>query len=719
MMAALEPSDPRHIGRYRLLRRLGEGGMGLVYLGASPAGRAVAVKVVRPELAGDPRFRARFRAEAEAARKVSGAYTSPVVDADPTGPVPWLATAYVNGLSLKETVERYGPMPEPALRTLGAGLGEALIAIHEAGLLHRDLKPGNILLARDGPRVIDFGISKAADGTALTAGGLLGSPGYMSPEQIRGTRLTAATDVFAFGAVLAYAATGRPPYGRDTVPSIIHRTLHEPPDLDGVPESLLKMVAACLSTDPEHRPPTRLLPPLLAAQPVTPGWLPGGLGDELQQREDTLVMDLRTVTRARTRRRLLIGGAAVAGLAVMGGGTAAALDRGDRRLRPPRFLWQATTGGDGLAPHVTPRAIVTEDRTAACRGFDAATGRQLWSADYEDADVLPARIYALSKSGGSPAARGTLVTSGPLVACDPHSHATLWSYQPPPTLSSLLIEVASADLLVLTDTQTTMIAIDPRTGRQVWLRQWPDSGPASLSASGVVGRTLIAGRIAPNYDFKMFGLDIATGRDRWIQANVRNAVAADPANVFFANPARTTLDALSPDTGFRLWTTDLPGAGDPNRDDQLSLEITVAGGIVYTGSPTLYALDLRNGRHLWTYTPATPGGQDRTVLVSGDHVYILDNPQLIALDARTGKRRWSVNTPAAGTAPLIVAGGLICTGVSGATGAGLYGWNPETGKLIWNHPFHAPDPNTSWAFDTQATTLTALHSTTLLAFHLP
>ncbi|MGW2312878.1 serine/threonine-protein kinase, partial [Actinomadura luteofluorescens] len=274
MTAARGPEDPDRIGGYRVLRRLGEGGMGRVYLGASPAGRAVAIKVVRPELAGDPGFRARFAAEVAAAQRVSGAFTSPVVEAEPDGAVPWLATAYVNGLSLKETVERYGPMPEPLLRTLGAGLGEALIAIHAAGLLHRDLKPANILLAKDGPRVIDFGISKAVDASAdgptraLTSEGqIIGSPGYMAPEQIRGGTLTASADVFAFGAVLAFAATGRPPFGRGALAAVIHRTLHEGPDLDGVPASLERLVAACLSGDPGERPPTGLLPSLLAADP--------------------------------------------------------------------------------------------------------------------------------------------------------------------------------------------------------------------------------------------------------------------------------------------------------------------------------------------------------------------------------------------------------------------------------------------------------------------
>ncbi|MBB2910759.1 serine/threonine protein kinase [Streptosporangium becharense] len=202
------------IGPFRIVRLLGEGGMGRVFLGTSPGGRQVAVKVVRPELASDPGFRRRFRGEVEAAMAVSGAFTTPVVDADPEGPLPWLATVYVPGPSLQAEIDARGPMAEPEVRTLGARLAEALVAIHRAGLIHRDLKPSNILLADDGPRVIDFGISRAIEGTALTAtGGVIGSAGYMSPEQVAGNELTAASDVFALGAVVTFAATGRPAFG--------------------------------------------------------------------------------------------------------------------------------------------------------------------------------------------------------------------------------------------------------------------------------------------------------------------------------------------------------------------------------------------------------------------------------------------------------------------------------------------------------------------------
>ena len=209
-MRALAPDDPRVIGEYRLRARLGAGGMGRVYLGLSPAGRAVAIKVVNPDLAGDAEFLHRFAQEVAAARAVSGIYTAPVVASGLNEHPPWLATAFVPGPSLDQVVSEHGPLPEPALWPLLAGLTEALAAIHACGVVHRDLKPANVLLATDGPRVIDFGISRATDGTALTAAGVVfGTPGYMSPEQAEGKPAGPASDMFALGCVIAYAAGGR------------------------------------------------------------------------------------------------------------------------------------------------------------------------------------------------------------------------------------------------------------------------------------------------------------------------------------------------------------------------------------------------------------------------------------------------------------------------------------------------------------------------------
>jgi hypothetical protein len=264
-MKALAADDPRVIGEYRLRSLLGQGGMGRVYLGLSPAGRAVAIKVVHPDLARDTEFLARFRQEVAAARAVSGIYTAPVVASGLDEIPPWLATAFVPGPSLDQVVTEHGPLPEPALWPLLAGLVEALQAIHACGVVHRDLKPANVLLAADGPRVIDFGISRAADGTALTAAGVVfGTPGYMSPEQAEGTPAGPASDVFALGCVMAYATAGAGPFGTGTAAAVLYRVVHAEAALNGMPPRLREIVAGCLAKDPAARPTPRALSALIA-----------------------------------------------------------------------------------------------------------------------------------------------------------------------------------------------------------------------------------------------------------------------------------------------------------------------------------------------------------------------------------------------------------------------------------------------------------------------
>ena len=258
LMKPLAADDPRVIGEYRLRAQLGAGGMGRVYLGLSPAGRAVAIKVVHPDLASDADFLRRFGQEVAAARAVSGIYTAPVVASGLNERPPWLATAFVPGPPLDQVVGENGPLPEQALWPLLAGLVEALQAIHACGVVHRDLKPANVLLATDGPRVIDFGIARAADGTSLTAAGVVfGTPGYMSPEQAEGRGAGPASDVFALGCVVAYAATGTGPFGTGTAAAILYRVVHADPVLDGVPPRLRQVVAACLAKDPAARPSLR------------------------------------------------------------------------------------------------------------------------------------------------------------------------------------------------------------------------------------------------------------------------------------------------------------------------------------------------------------------------------------------------------------------------------------------------------------------------------
>ncbi|MET9604726.1 RodZ domain-containing protein [Streptomyces sp. NPDC006512] len=259
---------PERIGAYAVERELGAGGMGTVYLARSRGGRAVAVKVVRPELAADPHFRERFRAEVAAARKVGGFHTAPVVDADPDADVPWLATAYVPGPTLSGLLAERGPMDEDRLRLLGAALAEALHAVHACGLVHRDLKPGNIIMAEDGPRVLDFGIARAVESTRLTfTGAAFGTPGFLAPEQAQGLDVSGAADVFALGAVLV-AAAGGSAFGEGTPLGLMYRSVHEPADVSAVPEGLRAAVAACLVKDPARRPSPEELLERFAPGPV-------------------------------------------------------------------------------------------------------------------------------------------------------------------------------------------------------------------------------------------------------------------------------------------------------------------------------------------------------------------------------------------------------------------------------------------------------------------
>ncbi|MDQ0752370.1 serine/threonine protein kinase [Streptomyces africanus] len=250
----LQADDPPMVAGYRLVARLGAGGMGRVYLSHTQGGRPVAIKVVRPELADDPAFRRRFRREVEAARRVRGAYTAELIDADADGTPPWAATLYVPGPSLTEAVARRGPLPVPAVLWLMAGVAEALQAIHGVGIVHRDLKPSNVLLAADGPRVIDFGISLAADFTSHTVtGATVGTPHFMAPEQASGGEVTAATDVFALGQTAAFAALGRPLYGDGSAVGVLYRIVHDEPDLSLLPEQLRPLIARCLAAAPEDR----------------------------------------------------------------------------------------------------------------------------------------------------------------------------------------------------------------------------------------------------------------------------------------------------------------------------------------------------------------------------------------------------------------------------------------------------------------------------------
>jgi hypothetical protein len=256
-MMRLRREDPRVVGSFRLHRRLGAGGMGVVYLGSDKKGQRVALKVIRPDLAEDQEFRSRFAREVSAARRIRGGCTARLVAADLDADRPWFATQYVPGPSLHDKVAAEGPLGAADVAAVGAALSEGLVAVHEAGVVHRDLKPSNILLSPKGPRIIDFGIAWATGASTLThVGTAVGSPGFLAPEQVRGAAVTPATDVFSLGATLAYASMGDSPFGHGSSEVMLYRVVHEEPQLHGVPDALAPLVRACLAKDPEERPST-------------------------------------------------------------------------------------------------------------------------------------------------------------------------------------------------------------------------------------------------------------------------------------------------------------------------------------------------------------------------------------------------------------------------------------------------------------------------------
>ena len=411
-MEPLAADDPQQVGGYRLHARLGAGGMGQVFLGFSPAGRAVAVKVIHRQFARDPEFVLRFAREVEAARAVSGAYTAPVVAAGPGDDPPWLATVFVPGPSLAEVIAHAGPLPEPAVWRLAGGLIEALQAVHAGGLVHRDLKPANVLLAVDGPRLIDFGISRALEGDAMSVTSLIvGTPAFMSPEQAEGLRVGPASDVFSLGSVLAFAATGAAPFGAGASSPIVvaYRVVHSQPDLSHVPVPLTNLVAACLAKNPADRPQLAQLMDAIrdGSAPYQAGW-PGSYWPEpvagmVSSRQDSFHPPSRgkvllTAVQLWAQRRLHLRWPAQARWRVLTAVVVAAVLLGAGAISIA--LIRSSPAPPAAGPVPTPAAI----RAAAA----AHTAAARWIAAQVSADAIVScdpQMCALLEAHGIPAGR--------------------------------------------------------------------------------------------------------------------------------------------------------------------------------------------------------------------------------------------------------------------------------------------------------------------------
>ncbi|MFH8519962.1 PQQ-binding-like beta-propeller repeat protein [Streptomyces gelaticus] len=707
---AASPTPASYIGPYRVIRELGAGGMGRVHLAASRSGRAVAVKVVRPELAADPDFRRRFKAEVDAARAVSGAFTAPVVDADPEGPQPWLATAYIPGPSLTDALDAHGPMPESTLRVLGGGLAEGLAAIHRAGLIHRDLKPSNILLTLDGPRVIDFGISRAVDGTVLTAEGqVAGSPGFMSPEQSRGGELTPASDVFAFGAVLAFAATGVPPFGTGAAHALLYRAAYEEPQLNGVPHGLFGIVTACLDKAPARRPTVEQLQAWLRPE-TTAGWL-GAV--ELQVTEDQRTLQGALRTPLLSRRRLLTGGGVLA-VAAAAGGTAWFLrshgEDGGGTAAAPELGWTEELPQPGMFLRAVTRStlLCAEKASSAC--FDRGTGKLLWKdLGGQNTDTLPddKRVY-------------TVRTDGKVHAFDGRSGKKLWD-APPAGDSAPTLDFSDGEL-VMTTSGGRFRALAASSGEVRWTSR--DVEDVSMIIGVTPAGALLAwggaSKINPAAMLKGYcALDRETGERVWTKDLV-TLYPPEKSKVLYGIDADMKLIALDPDDGRSLWNkpTELP----PTNSEILGFtgSLSLLEGTLFCYPSTgfngstrglLAAFDPASGKTLWTVQTAARGnrGYER----AGATVCYLDKKVLHGIDVKTGSKRW---TAGAGLGDLYLLSALRGLFLAAGT-KGLYAFHADTGEQVWH--YRATGGSGSWSAQAFGDDLYATWSGKLFRFSVP
>jgi outer membrane protein assembly factor BamB len=681
--------------------------MGEVYLAASRRGRPVAVKVIRAALAADPDFRRRFRDEVTLAKAVSGTYTAPLLDAEPDAERPWLATAYVPGPSLDAAVGVHGLMPEPTLRLLGASLAEALADVHGANIVHRDLKPSNVLLTRERPKVIDFGISRAADASRSTTDGQpIGSPGYMSPEQVAGAPITAATDIFSLGAVLVYAATGIPPFGLGGADAVNYRAAHEAPRLDGVPLALLEIISSCLEKDPVERPSTEELRARLGPG-ATPGWL-GSVEFQVLQDQHSVHSEIR---RAMLGRRMMLTGAAVLATAAVGAGAAILLGReeGATSRAVPELTWtkELPERGMHLGGLLRTTLLFATDSTFAC--LDRTSGRLLWhDTNAHVGRPLPAGedVYVMRPDGK-------------VHAYGARTGRQRWTAAP---AGADAVELSGAtDSLLMTISRGHCQATDTASGTVRW--RTPDMGVGATVGATEEGHVIVWGEAAQTSTFALlarhFLLDKDTGDVVWstdlvcLSAPARNGLC-------YGLDGDMRLLALNPGNGRVRWSraTQL----QPTFSSYLlytSSSLTLVGDTLFcypsTGtagatSGVLAAFDAETGATRWSIQ--TKIHMNRGYAPSGSVVCHLDNKKLHGLDIKTGGTRWTAGSGLAGLQLLGATGGLVLCGAK----EGLYAFDATTGEQVWRHAVSGSDG--AWSGAVAGNVLYAVTSGTLFCVTL-
>ncbi|MGW8630911.1 protein kinase domain-containing protein [Streptomyces sp. NPDC055793] len=732
-METLQSDDPRELGSYRILGRLGAGGMGRVYLARSPGGRTVAVKVVRPDLAADTDFRARFRHEVEIAKAVSGRFTAPVVDADPDAPLPWLATSYVLGPDLTDVVAAHGALPEHTVRALAAGLAAALQDIHAAGLIHRDLKPSNVLLAADGPRLIDFGIARAVDGSRMTQTGVVvGSPGYMSPEQAMGKDVGTAGDVFSLGSVLAFAATGRGAFGDGTAShaSLLYQVVHGEADLADVPASLLGLIRACLMKDPAQRPAPGEIVTALAGQGLDAAlhdWLPSAVASTIATHAAG-ILDLEAPEAPRTAPQAqaaatfgpaptMLDGTSSTGPAGYGtppGGTPApaygtplpgtvslGADGTPAPARSRRRVLGMALGGVGVVAVAGGGAAWM--LTSGDDGSDGATGTPGKGGSAQPVDetfttppagVAPQPLWHKSAAEDSTTTGVPLLTHGglllvsgdPLVAYDVRTGKARWTKPGICRPGAQLLFHDGKVFLADGDHDGVLVAYDVMKGEEVWRsrlgKQLSVEDTIAIDDKNVYVTATDYGQSqsATKYRTAVAAISHVTGKQAWIQHrdwgtkdyDVQGTVSGKHLVYADSNLNLTVRDTA---TGGQLWTKKI--------GDEWTWRPTVANGLVFLPGDELTAVDADRGSTVWTLSPAGRRGFNNPTVVDGV-LYTSDHDDGVwAVDVKTGKRTWLCDELDVEGPETFLRAGATLYGATGSLDGGIVALEAGTGKFRW------------------------------------
>ncbi|MFE9647686.1 PQQ-binding-like beta-propeller repeat protein [Streptomyces sp. NPDC006365] len=723
VMEPLGRDDPEELGPYRLLARLGAGGMGQVYLATSSYGRAVAVKVIRPEKLADRTFRIRFRREVAAAQAVGGRYTVPLVDADPDAATPWLATPYIPGPTLEEAVAEHGPLPVPSVLALGACAAEALLDVHSAGLVHRDLKPSNVLLAADGPRVIDFGIVRANDGYDLTnAGTIFGSLEYMCPEQATGAPAGPAGDIFSLGSVLTYAASGHAPFIGSAAATLLYQVVHDAPDLTGVPRPLDEIISQCLPKDPRLRiTPDRLYAacaPVGVEQTLRRGWLPAPVASSIARRTAALT----------------------------------ALDIPSRTPSRHRVAISAGDNGPGSRPYGRYGTPSTPAAPPAAHSYDAghvSEAPAIPRPREPEPAASPARRQAPSRRGlsrrailaASAGATAAVVSTALLITREPKPDGQaveplgpaprpLWTYRSDPLLQTPAVFKGGTALVKTRP--GNMVALDLKDGtRPKWVYRGISQSPTPVvfaqgaavalgEGSTVIGVDPDKGTERFTFDFgtdyrfdtlfgKVSDRDIVVFGLRLQRQSDKQGVATSTNTVFGIDieAGQALITPISPEDvgiplepvvfpgnfiyadGFRNVTARNTSGGDSVRwrhpvGYDLRPGLAVLGRTVFAVGRELQALHLATGRLRWNVRAER--GQFASLGVAGNTVYATgtDPSGVYAYNAANGSERWFCPTPRLNTDHPIVAGPREVYVPAFRNNNGFYAIDAARGRLLWN-----------------------------------